>query len=194
MDTATSSSASIPKDSTNLALGRKLRILREAFGLSQRELAKRAGITNSNISMIEQGYISPSVQSLSKILDAIPISLAEFFSSHLISDQSPVIRANDISSHTSPEGILIQQLNQRGLTGQIQLSRLFFPAYTGNTMKVAAQDMAGWVLSGELELHLATRVFTLVKADGFYIKREQIHKFFNNQPDNAELVVASLDP
>lgn len=49
-------------------------------GLSQRRLAKRAGVTNGTISLVEQNKTSPSVGSLKKVLDGIPMSLADFFS------------------------------------------------------------------------------------------------------------------
>ena len=54
------------RDPEAIALGERLRLVRELNGLSQRELARRAGVTNSNISLIEQGQISPSVGSLAK--------------------------------------------------------------------------------------------------------------------------------
>ena len=60
-------------------VGRQLRAVRTAFGLSQRELAKRAGVTNGMISLIEQGRVSPSVGSLQKILGSFPMTMAEFF-------------------------------------------------------------------------------------------------------------------
>ena len=47
--------------------------------MSQRELARRAGVTNGLISLIEQNRVSPSVSSLKKVLDGVPMSLAEFF-------------------------------------------------------------------------------------------------------------------
>jgi transcriptional regulator with XRE-family HTH domain len=58
---------------------RRLRSVRTTFGLSQRELARRAGVTNGLISLIEQNRVSPSVSSLKKVLDGVPMSLAEFF-------------------------------------------------------------------------------------------------------------------
>src|ERR1051326_5564922 len=64
-------------------LGSRLRKLREAHDLSQRELAKRAGVSNAIISMIEQNRSSPSVGLLKKLLDGFPISLAEFFAADL---------------------------------------------------------------------------------------------------------------
>ena len=62
-----------------LDVGTHLRAVRTLYGLSQRELAKRAGVTNGLISLIEQNRVSPSVSSLKKVLDGIPMSLAEFF-------------------------------------------------------------------------------------------------------------------
>ena len=42
--------------------GERLRTLRGLYGLSQRALAKKAGVTNGMISMIEQNRNSPSWQ------------------------------------------------------------------------------------------------------------------------------------
>ena len=60
-------------------IGGRLRHLRMLHSLSQRELAKRAGVTNSTISLIESNATNPSVGALKRILDGIPIGLAEFF-------------------------------------------------------------------------------------------------------------------
>ena len=69
--------------SVGFDLGARLKSLREAHGLSQRELAKRAGVSNAIISMIEQNRSSPSVGLLKKLLDGFQISLAEFFAADL---------------------------------------------------------------------------------------------------------------
>src|SRR5262249_57723103 len=63
----------------SIDVGARLRSVRTTFGLSQRELARRAGVTNGLISLIEQNRVSPSVSSLKKVLDGVPMSLAEFF-------------------------------------------------------------------------------------------------------------------
>ncbi|PWQ85333.1 XRE family transcriptional regulator, partial [Enterococcus faecium] len=65
-----------------------LQAIRKLKGLSQRELAKRAGVTNSTISMIEKNSVSPSISSLRKVLSGIPMSMVEFFSVEL-EPQSP---------------------------------------------------------------------------------------------------------
>src|SRR6201982_4182865 len=67
----------------DIDVGARLRALRLMHGLSQRELAKRAGVSNAIISLIEQNRSSPSVGSLKKGLDGLPISLADFFGMEL---------------------------------------------------------------------------------------------------------------
>ena len=62
-----------------LDIGRRLQDLREAHGLSQRALARRAGISNALISLIAKEKTSPSVASLKKILDSFPVELSDFF-------------------------------------------------------------------------------------------------------------------
>ena len=60
-------------------IGGQLRFVRSRHKLSQRELAKRSGVTNSTISLIESNQMNPSVGALKRILDGIPMGLAEFF-------------------------------------------------------------------------------------------------------------------
>lgn len=60
-------------------VGGRLRYVRERYNLSQRELAKRSGVPNSTISLIEANKVNPSIGALKRILDGVPIGLAEFF-------------------------------------------------------------------------------------------------------------------
>ncbi|EGH28847.1 helix-hairpin-helix DNA-binding motif-containing protein, partial [Pseudomonas syringae pv. japonica str. M301072] len=76
--------------------GARLKLVRESYKLSQRELARRSGVTNATISLIEQNRVSPSISSLKKLLEGIPMTLADFFTF----DQPPgqdqyVFRAGD---------------------------------------------------------------------------------------------------
>ncbi|MAZ86347.1 MAG: hypothetical protein CL693_01780 [Cellvibrionaceae bacterium] len=60
-------------------IGITLKALREYYGWSQRELAKRAGVPNSAISVIEHGSVSPSILSLEKVLRGFPLTIQQFF-------------------------------------------------------------------------------------------------------------------
>lgn len=60
-------------------IGQQLKHVRTQARLTQREMARKAGITNGTISLIEQNKVNPTVFALKKILDVIPMSLSEFF-------------------------------------------------------------------------------------------------------------------
>ena len=61
----------------SIDVGVHLKAVRQVYGLSQRELAKRAGVTNGLISLIEQNRVSPSTAVGSG--DGILTALADFF-------------------------------------------------------------------------------------------------------------------
>lgn len=56
-----------------LRLGARLRALRVAAGLTQAELARRTGIHRPNIARVEAGRHTPSLETLSRLADAIGV-------------------------------------------------------------------------------------------------------------------------
>ena len=81
---------------TSHDVGARLREVREAKALSQRALAKSAGISNATISLIESKKLNPSVSVLKRILDGIPMDLSAFFSEESSESESPVFRADEL--------------------------------------------------------------------------------------------------
>lgn len=61
------------------ALGARIRQLRAARGLSQEELAHRAGIHWTYLGGIERGERNPALVNITKIAGALDVSLAELF-------------------------------------------------------------------------------------------------------------------
>jgi transcriptional regulator with XRE-family HTH domain len=61
-------------------IGTRLKELRRRRDLTVRELALRSGVSHSSISLIERDQISPSVDTLGAILDALGSTLPGFFS------------------------------------------------------------------------------------------------------------------
>jgi HTH-type transcriptional repressor of puuD len=53
--------------------------LRAKAGFSKRELARRAGLSATHIGQMESGQKNPTVDVLSRVCEALGISLAEFF-------------------------------------------------------------------------------------------------------------------
>ncbi|TVU70668.1 helix-turn-helix domain-containing protein [Cobetia crustatorum] len=117
-------------------LGERLRALRIRHGLSQRELAKRAHVTNSTISQVEQNAVSPSVSSLNKILDVFPISLSDFFGDEIPEPPTRVLRA---AEHSTVEecvaGMTLQRLAAWPTSGHHDMTapNLSIGSLTANT-------------------------------------------------------------
>lgn len=162
---------------TNVAV--RLKLIRETFGISQRELAKRAGVTNSSISMIELGQVSPSIQSLERILSAIPIGLSDFFGFNPVSS----VRVNrlfteaDICPHAEDQ-----------LIGRIVIMS---PGESGS-LKLLAHDTCGLVVEGKAQLKSVSAQELLEKGDSFYIPAGQLHYFVNPGESLLRLFVCSL--
>lgn len=61
--------------------GEKVREERHKLGLSQEELASRAGVHRTYIGMIERAEKNITLENIEKIAKALNISIAEFFNS-----------------------------------------------------------------------------------------------------------------
>lgn len=57
----------------NMDVGKRLRALREAKGLSQGDIERRSGLLRSYISRVEGGYTAPSLSTLEKFAKALEI-------------------------------------------------------------------------------------------------------------------------
>jgi len=180
------------RDPEAVALGVRLKIVRELNGLSQRELARRAGVTNSNISMIEQGQISPSIGSLARLLHVIPLSLAQFFALNSSSAEGGIVRAGCAARTEYPDlGLVVETLPVSGGVPSV-LERYCFAvgADTGVAPQRLPQARAGWVVSGELELTLGFRCYTLTVGDGFHVPTGQLFRA-RNVTDQPTVVMAT---
>eukprot|EP01037_Dinobryon_pediforme_P024398 gene24398-26183_t len=84
-------------EAAEIDVGRRLRDLRIGAGLSQRALARKAGVSNATISMIESNQVSPSVAALKQILSGFPLGIAEFFAAPEPEIEQIVFRAAELT-------------------------------------------------------------------------------------------------
>ena len=62
------------------ALGNRIRELRKGLGLSQEDLAERAGLHWTYLSDLERGRQTPTMDVVNRLARAAGVTLAEFFS------------------------------------------------------------------------------------------------------------------
>lgn len=56
-----------------MEIGKRIRTLREAKGLSQGDIEKRSGLLRSYISRVEGGYTAPSLSTMEKFAKALEV-------------------------------------------------------------------------------------------------------------------------
>lgn len=178
-------------------IGARLRALRKLHGLSQRELARRAGVTNATISLIEAERVSPSISSLKKVLDGVPTSLAEFFTieSQVIDHPRIFYRAGelpDMGSSNIAFRLVGAERTERAMT---VLHETYAPGSdTGEEMLSHAGEEGGVVVSGEIELTVGTDTRRLGVGDGYYFSSRLPHRFRNPGSEPCEIVSANTPP
>lgn len=90
-----------PKDLRH-ALAHRLRSLRLEAGLTQVDLAERAGISNEFLSRIEHASGTPSLETLARLAEGLGIELCELFQEKVPSDA--VGRIEPLLGRMSEEG------------------------------------------------------------------------------------------
>ncbi|WP_326492011.1 cupin domain-containing protein [Vibrio maritimus] len=175
-----------------MEIGPRFKALRERAGLSQRELAKRAGVTNGFISQIESNAVSPSVASLSKLLSKIPSSMAEFFAIDEPQPEQFYTRRQE-QPEIGRGKISYRQVGHYHEDRHIGMLRetLSPGADTGKEMLVHEGQECGVIVQGELELTVDDQVTVLLEGDSYYFDSQRPHRFRNTT--DADCVIVSAN-
>jgi transcriptional regulator with XRE-family HTH domain len=173
-------------------VGKRLKEVRKKASLSQRELAKKVGVTNSTISMIEKNNVSPSVGSLQKILSGVSMTLLEFFEAEDNDVYIPQIsyRSEDLLDVSSSQ-VKRKLLGQFFPNRQLEFTIETFPpgAEKSIDMGVETGDKAGYVLTGQLVLTIGERTNVVGDGEGFYFDSSDVHFFRNENEDPCHMVI-----
>ena len=178
-----------------LDVGAHLRAVRTLYGLSQRELAKRAGVTNGLISLIEQNRVSPSVSSLKKVLDSIPMSLAEFFTLDLSAIPQVFFASEELTDLGDRSASLRLVAARRPKRAMSIMHEHYAPgADTGADMLRHEGEEGGVVVRGRIELTIGGETRVLGPGDAYYFTSAIPHRFRNSGAEPCEIVSASTPP
>lgn len=177
-------------------IGDKLRELRRRRDLSGRELALRSGISHAAISLIERDQMSPSIDTLTAILDALGTTLTGFFMdlpSRL--PYTPFYAASDLVEIGKPQSISYRMIGMNHPNRQLLMLHETYAseADTGVGLSHSAQE-AGVVTKGAVELTVASETRVLRTGDGYYFDSRLPHRFRNVAAGESEIVSAITPP
>lgn len=179
----------------SIDVGGRLRYVRMRHNLSQRELAKRAGVTNSTISLIEANQSNPSVGALKRILDGIPIGMAEFFAIEPDTPQKYFYQCDElVEIGKGPISYLQVGDNLFSRALQILRERYEPGADTGKVLLVHEGEEGGVVISGRIEITVGAERKILGPGDAYYFESKQPHRFRCVGPVACEIVSACTPP
>jgi transcriptional regulator with XRE-family HTH domain len=78
-----------------MKIGMMIRGYRLQKGMSQGDIEKRTGLLRCYLSRVENGHTVPSLDTLSKIANALDVPLAQFFSDGTLDRELDTHRLND---------------------------------------------------------------------------------------------------
>ncbi len=175
-------------------VGLRLRTIRTRQGLSQRALAKRAGVPSSSVSLIESGKVNPSVGVLKRLLDAAGMSLGELFSLDLPIEEQvffaqkelvPILRGRVSYRQVG------SNLGQRSL--QI-LHEVYQPGSDSGRVLLAHEgEEGGIIIDGSLEVTVGTQKRVLRAGEAYLFNSSTPHRF-RNASDKPCIVVSACTP
>ena len=188
-------------------VGNRLREIREDKGLSQRELADVAGVTNGAISLIERNKTSPSISSLKRILSVFSMTLSDFFTDTNAETDTFVFRAGtfaEINPARLYDNMGAGELEQLSLTrlgsqgsdnALLMLLETYAPgADTGEELYSHAGEEVGYVLSGEIELTVGDKTELLRAGDAYQFPSTRPHRFRNIGKGTCVIISACTPP
>lgn len=171
------------------SVGHKLRTVREERGLSQRELAQRAGVSTNAISLIERDENSPSVSTLQSLATALNVRMSYFFDEHKTTQVLHVKAANRPA--ISNGGVQIE-----GLDGKLNYQEMepFLVSLqpnsgSGERQVVHTGHEMVYCLSGNVEYLIDGKIYSLEVGDILLFEAHLPHLWRNVTDEEATILL-----
>lgn len=174
----------------------RLRALRDARGLSLDALAERAGVSRSNISLIERCESSPSAVVLDKLATALGVALASLFDEQAAdrAPPRPVARAADQAVWTDPASGYVRRQLSPAAPSPLQLVEVVFPAGERVAYDTAAREadihQQIWMLEGAMDITVGEVTWRLERGDCLAMRLDRPIAYRNPSTEPARYLVA----
>jgi transcriptional regulator with XRE-family HTH domain len=192
-----SSQAPTPNETAPRKIGREIRDLRKARGLTLTALAEASGLSVGYLSLLERDRATPSIKALHAVSRALGVTISWFFEAGEVPEEEHglVVRRGRRRRLDYSAGI-VDELLSPSLAGALDLLTSRFPpgASSGEEPYTHAGAEAGVVLRGKLELCVDGKVFVLETGDSFGFASTLPHRYRNPGTEEAEVIWAITPP
>ena len=173
-------------------LGARLRDLRTGRGWTQDELARRAGLSKSYLSRIEDGERQPSLASLLSLAQAYGVPLASLFAAPAGENRlGAVLRGGSLPPQQG-NGLTYTPLSRPEHVANMQPIRVTVSAQRegGEQYRHDGEEWL-YVLSGTLHLALADESYVLHPGDSAHFDARVAHRLSAFDGHDAELILVA---
>ncbi len=175
-------------------IGGKIRRLRQEKNLTQDELASRCELSKGFISQLENDLTSPSLNTLSNILESLGTTLKDFFNDY--SDERIVFRNDDFYELEDKdykhkiEWIIPNA--QKNMMEPIIIT--LDPGGTSKEETAHQGEEFGYVMAGSIYIHLGSKKYKARKGETFTYKTNLNHYLSNAGKIEAKVMWISSPP
>ncbi len=176
-----------------LRTGSKIKSLRLASELTQEELANRARLTKGFISQLENDQTSISLDSLADILDALGVSLSEFFSD--AAEAQVVFRPSErvaVDGKGASKFELLVPSSTNNLMDPILVD--LQPGESLTNQGPHSGEQFGYVLKGTATLKINKKVLKIPRRHCFYFKSDRPHEILNSSGSVVSILWVTSPP
>ncbi len=164
--------------------GEKIRAVRERKGLTLREVAEKAGVSESLVSQIERNRVSPAIDTLLSLADVLDLDLEYLFADYRRDRLVRITRSSERETFTRP-GVLYERLAQlEGSKNQDGIEAYYITINPGEQNKSREYGHPGWelgiVVEGKAELTVGNQTYELVPGDSVSFRSDAPHILSNS--------------
>ena len=170
----------------------RLRALRLGRGWTMEELARRAGLSKSYLSRLEDGERQPSIAALLSLAQAHGLPLASLFGAPEAGHRPCVVVRAGEAAPEQGNGLTYAPLSRAGRAASMQPILVTVPAArVGDEMYQHDGEEWLYVLSGTLRLALADETHLLHPGDAAHFDARTPHRLSALNGHDAELILVA---
>jgi transcriptional regulator with XRE-family HTH domain len=174
--------------------GERIKQLRMSKGISLSQLSKDVDVSRSMLSQVENGQALPSLPTLGRIVEALGVSLSEFFSEEVtaaICEEDIIVRKNYRKMIYIPETKSKYQLLTANKHSKIEFFISEFPANGGGAETVPSVHEGEeyfYIISGKIKLTIGEKTYELEPGDSGSFDSSVLHGFSNQGDETAKVL------
>ena len=180
---------------TELQLGTRIRALRQARRLTLRDVADRAGVTESFLSQVERDVTSPSIATVHRIARALGLSIAQLFAED--ADTGRVVRREARRRVAYPGLRSVDEFLTSNMAGRLQVIMSTIEPGGGTGEEPYTHDSdeeVVVVLAGVLDLWVADEHYVLREGDAITFPSRLPHWNANHGEDPVRVMFCLTPP